>query len=235
MADVATGVARRTVRRVDDGTGVDARDQLAVEEPLLIELTHDRDGGRVTESVSVTMRTPGHDVELALGFLFAEGILAGVDELLTMPEARANTIRIALRPGVPVDLRRLERHFYTASSCGVCGKTSLDALAAARPIALPDAHPVVDAATIHGLPDVLRSAQLTRHGQGEHGRSVECYHDRIRETVERSIRVLERRELYAALARALGGRKGTDAELLSRCLEGAGALEEAAQSAELAG
>ncbi|MGZ8415354.1 MAG: formate dehydrogenase accessory sulfurtransferase FdhD, partial [Gemmatirosa sp.] len=115
--------------------------------------------GRVTESVSVTMRTPGHDVELALGFLFAEGILAGVDELLTMPEARANTIRIALRPGVPVDLRRLERHFYTASSCGVCGKTSLDALAAARPIALPDAHPVVDAATIHGLPDVLRSAQ----------------------------------------------------------------------------
>ncbi|MGZ8490760.1 MAG: formate dehydrogenase accessory sulfurtransferase FdhD [Gemmatirosa sp.] len=159
MADVATGVARRTVRRVDDGTGVDGRDQLAVEEPLLIELTHDRDGGRVTESVSVTMRTPGHDVELALGFLFAEGILAGVDELLTMPEARANTVRITLRPGVPVDLRRLERHFYTASSCGVCGKTSLDALAAARPIALPDAHPVVDAATIHGLPDVLRSAQ----------------------------------------------------------------------------
>jgi hypothetical protein len=79
----------------------------------------------------------------------------------------------------------------------------------------------------HADLDVLRSAQLTRHGQGELGRSVECYHDRIRETVERSIRVLERRELYAALARALGGRKETDAELLSRCLEGAGALEEA--------
>jgi hypothetical protein len=87
----------------------------------------------------------------------------------------------------------------------------------------------------HADLDVLRSAQLTRHGQGELGRSVECYHDRIRETVERSIRELERRELYAALARALGGRKETDAELLSRCLEGAGALEEAAHSAELAG
>jgi FdhD protein len=163
----ATGVARRAMRRVDDGRGVDAVDQLAVEEPLLIELTHDRDDGRVTESVSVTMRTPGHDVELALGFLYSEGILAGADELLVMPEeppsggdARgANTVRVALRAGVPVDVRRLERHFYTASSCGVCGKTSLDALAAARPIDLPAARPVVDAEIIHALPDTLRAAQ----------------------------------------------------------------------------
>jgi FdhD protein len=162
-----TGVAHRDVRRVSDGRGADARDQLAVEEPLLIELTYDRDGGRVTESVSVTMRTPGHDVELALGFLFAEGIVAGADELLAVPDepptagdARgANTLRIALRPGVPVDVRRLERHCYTASSCGVCGKTSLEALAAARPIALPVARPMVDAATLHALPDALRAAQ----------------------------------------------------------------------------
>jgi hypothetical protein len=87
----------------------------------------------------------------------------------------------------------------------------------------------------HADLDTLRGAQLTRHGQSEHGRSIECYHDRIRETVERAIRAAERRELYTALARALRGRKECDAELLSRCLEGAGELEEAARSAELAG
>jgi FdhD protein len=143
-----------------DGRATRADDLLAVEEPLLIELAHDRDGGRVTESVSVTMRTPGHDAELALGFLFTEGIVAHADELLAPPSADAdNVVRVALRPGVPVDVRRLERHFYTASSCGVCGKTSLDALAAGRPIVIPPARPTVDVGTIHALPDALRAAQ----------------------------------------------------------------------------
>jgi FdhD protein len=127
-----------TILRVDGGRAVEADDALAVEEPLLVELAYDRDGGRVTESVSVTMRTPGHDVDLALGFLYAEGIVAGADEVVlpadeppTAPGApAANTVRVEVRPGVPVDVRRLERHFYTTSSCGVCGKTSLEALAA---------------------------------------------------------------------------------------------------------
>ncbi len=164
-ASAAPGVARHEkhveVRRVEGARAArDADDLLAVEEPLLIELAHDRDGGRVTDSVAVTMRTPGHDAELALGFLWAEGILARADELLGAPEiVDANTVRVALRAGVPVDLRRLERHFHVTSSCGVCGKTSLEALAAARPIALPPARPMVDAATLHTLPDALRAAQ----------------------------------------------------------------------------
>jgi FdhD protein len=166
-ASITVGVARSEVRRVEHGRASRDDDLLAVEEPLLIELAHDRDGGRVTESVSVTMRTPGHDAELALGFLLTEGIVADADELAstpgepaTTPDARdANTIRVALRPGVPVDVRRLERHFYTASSCGVCGKTSLEALAAVRPIALPPARPLVDADVLHALPDTLRAAQ----------------------------------------------------------------------------
>ena len=166
-ADATPGVAQLEVLRVEGARDTRADDLLAVEEPLLIELAHDRDGGRVTDSVAVTMRTPGHDVELALGFLWTEGILASPDELLREPSpppteegARdANTVRVALRPGVPVDLRRLERHFYTTSSCGVCGKTSLEALAATRPLVLPPAHPVVDAATVHALPDALRDAQ----------------------------------------------------------------------------
>ena len=68
-------------------------------------------------------------------------------------------MRLVVRPGVPVDVRRLERHFYTASSCGVCGKTSLEALAAGREIHIPPARPVVAPATVHALPDTLRAAQ----------------------------------------------------------------------------
>jgi FdhD protein len=167
VAGDSAGIAAMAVARVAGGVATDDVDQLAVEEPLLIELAHDRDGGRVTESVSVTMRTPGNDVELALGFLYTEGIIAGIDEV-DAPDAEpptaagargCNTVRIDARPGVPIDVRRLERHFYTASSCGVCGKTSLEALAAGREIAIEPARPVVSAATIHALPDVLRQAQ----------------------------------------------------------------------------
>lgn len=160
-------VAEGSVRRIDGTRTVEIADQLAIEEPLLIELVHDRDGGRVTESVSVTMRTPGHDVELALGFLYTEGIVAAADEVAppdaeppTAAGARdCNTVRIVVRPGVPVDVRRLERHFYTASSCGVCGKTSLEALAAGREIRIPPARPLVEPSTIHALPAALRAAQ----------------------------------------------------------------------------
>ena len=162
-----SGVAEQLVWRAD-ATGVhEAADQLAVEEPLLIELVHDRDGGRVTESVSVTMRTPGHDVELALGFLYTEGIVTTRDEVVP-PAAEpptgagvrdGNTVRVVVRAGVPIDVRRLERHFYTASSCGVCGKTSLEALAAGREIVIAPGRPVVALDTVHALPETLRAAQ----------------------------------------------------------------------------
>ena len=160
-------LAAGMVRRVQGTSATDVSDDLAIEEPLLIELVHDRADGRVTDSVSVTMRTPGHDVELALGFLHTEGIVASADEIVapaveppTTPGTRdCNTVRITVRPGVPVDVRRLERHFYTASSCGVCGKTSLEALAAGRTIALPAGTPIVRPAVVHALPDTLRGAQ----------------------------------------------------------------------------
>ncbi|MDF1502226.1 formate dehydrogenase accessory sulfurtransferase FdhD [Roseisolibacter sp. H3M3-2] len=170
--DAAADVARVEVLRVARGAPARDDDLLAVEEPLLIELAHDRDGGRVTGSVSVTMRTPGHDAELAVGFLYAEGILAGADELLGVPAEPAgdgrgaNVVRVALRPGVPVDVRRLERHFYTASSCGVCGKTSLEALAAGRPIVLPPPAPLVGADALHALPSALRAAQAAFEATG---------------------------------------------------------------------
>ena len=110
-------------------------DRLAVEEPLEIRIGFTKDGIFKHRPVSITMRTPGNDFELATGFLFTESIIhdpADVREVHHCgPPAEAgaeNTVRVDLNPGVEVDFESLERHFYTTSSCGVCGKTSIEAL-----------------------------------------------------------------------------------------------------------
>jgi FdhD protein len=142
-------------------------DRVAVEEPLEVRLSYGRAGSlRVVRSVSVTMRTPGGDAELAAGFLFTEGILRspadiasiGPDPAESGPRAE-NRVLVTLRDGVGVDLGRLERHFYTTSSCGVCGKTSIEALGMAGAVRLAGASPVMELATLLRLPDELRRAQ----------------------------------------------------------------------------
>ena len=166
----AASVRELAILRVS-GRAVEARsDALAVEEPLEIQLGYVKRGWRVHQSVSVTMRTPGNDPELAVGFLFTEGIVtdpaAQIERVDTPEDARnsGNVVRVELRAGVAVDLRRLERHFYTSSSCGVCGKTSIEALGLSRPggrlvLAGGADGPTFDAALIHRLPDVLRETQ----------------------------------------------------------------------------
>jgi FdhD protein len=135
-------------------------DELAVEEPLEIRLACDQGGRRVRRGISVTMRTPGHDGELAVGFLFTEGILDAPEQVATVEDwGPGNVVRVELRPGVEVDLARLERHFYTASSCGVCGKASLDAVRVDPRTAPIAGRPLVEAAVIHRLPETLRAAQ----------------------------------------------------------------------------
>jgi FdhD protein len=143
------------------GSGLAVRpDVLAVEEPLEIRLGCDEGGRRVHRGVSVTMRTPGHDEELAVGFLFTEGILSDPGQVAGVRACRAgNVVRVDLRPGVAVDLARLERHFYAASSCGVCGKASLQAVRVRPNFRAPEGRPVVEAAVIHRLPEALRAAQ----------------------------------------------------------------------------
>lgn len=106
-------------------------DSVAIEEPLEIRLGYEDAGQRQTRSVSITMRTPGDDEDLATGFLFTESIIRSPDDIaIIKPCTGDNTIRVELEDGVDVDLDRLQRHFYTSSSCGVCGKSSLDALRA---------------------------------------------------------------------------------------------------------
>lgn len=155
-------VIRSLIVRVDGGrAGAPQEDQLAAEEPLEIQLGYESKGWRVHRSVSITMRTPGADRELAAGFLFTEGILGEAVQIESVETSDDddNVVRVELRAGVPVDLRRLERHFYTASSCGVCGKASIAALNLQVRRALPDTGPVFDAAVIHALPDTLRATQ----------------------------------------------------------------------------
>src|SRR5215211_6684859 len=121
-------------------------DEVAVEEPLEIRV-----GG---EPVAVTMRTPGHDEELALGFLLSEGFRPTGARLPA--DLAANTVEAEVEGG---DLGRLKRNFYTSSSCGVCGKGALEAVAVEAPHV--DSDLVVPAVLVAALPDRLRAAQPT--------------------------------------------------------------------------
>ncbi len=122
------------------------RDSVAVEEPLEIRV-----GGR---PVAVTMRTPGHDEELALGFLISEGVEPQAAQLPA--DLAANTVDVDA-PGF--DLGRLQRNFYTSSSCGVCGKGALAAVAVAAPRVASELR--LPRTLLAGLPDRLREAQPT--------------------------------------------------------------------------
>lgn len=128
-----------------------AHDWVAVEEPLEIRL-----GGK---PISITMRTPGHDVELAAGFLFGEGILTMASDVERIEVSGANLVTVSVREGFDVDHARLERNFYTTSSCGVCGKASIEALHATGCVMLDRDGFTASAETIHGLPAALRQSQ----------------------------------------------------------------------------
>ena len=152
-------------------------DALAAEEPLEIQVGYERRGGvRVNRSVSVTMRTPGNDAELAAGFLFGEGIVTDrgqIESIGPAADAAPNTIRVNLARGVDVDLGALERHFYTTSSCGVCGKASIEALRITRGFALSADGPLVDFAALLRMPGALREAQTVfEQTGGLHGAAL---------------------------------------------------------------
>jgi FdhD protein len=152
--------AHRPVVRVTDAGRVSRPDVLAVEEPLELRV----DG----KALAVTMRTPGHDVELVHGFLLSEGVIGARDDVLdarycgSVDEDGRNTynvLDVGLAGHVPPPETGVERNFYTTSSCGVCGKASLDAVKL-RTRYPPAADPlVVTPAMLAALPDRLRTRQ----------------------------------------------------------------------------
>jgi len=153
------GIARMPIQKIQDTDVLEASDELAVEEPLEIRLQYGPAGERREQSISITMRTPGNDVQLATGFLYTEGILPEASAVKGTYTAIPNSILISLREDVGLDLGRLQRHFYTTSSCGVCGKSSLDSLRTVCPSPAPTTQWRLTPELLHPLPDMLRQQQ----------------------------------------------------------------------------
>lgn len=138
----------------------DREDYLVLEEPLEIRLAHGAGKNRKRFTVAVTMRTPGHDEDLALGFLFSEGIIARAEAVTEIRIPEENVILLELAPDIYVDSERLVRHFYTTSSCGVCGKASLEAVQTVNCYYPVHGRPQIQPELLYSLPDKLRAAQL---------------------------------------------------------------------------
>ncbi len=159
--------------------GVESKaDLLAVEEPLEIRLGFGPMNERQQQSLSVTMRTPGHDFELAVGFLFTEGVIKSIDQVESVkycqtvkPEELENVVRVELKQEVHLDYKKFQRHFYTSSSCGVCGKSSMEAVKIQCSSIISTFN--VSKELIHQLPGKLREAQhVFEHTGGLHASAL---------------------------------------------------------------
>ncbi|HEY0703000.1 MAG TPA: formate dehydrogenase accessory sulfurtransferase FdhD [Candidatus Acidoferrales bacterium] len=159
MTEKIRSVSLTRVSEWEDGNVGRKDDYLAAEEPLEI---------RVGEHpLSVTMRTPGHDLELAAGFLFTEGFVQNREQILSLENVepstedgikRGNVIEARLAADATPDFEKMRRHFFASSSCGICGKASIDAIRS-RLLSAPNPDFRVEAELLVGLPDALRSSQ----------------------------------------------------------------------------
>lgn len=176
---MATPVGSIQVKRFEGGAEASAQDLLVTEEPLEIRLGHGPLDARSEFRLSVTMRTPGNDEELTTGFLYTEGLVADHRQITRVlhcedvkPEERGNVVRAELHPDVVLDPSRWQRNFYTTSSCGVCGKSSIEAVhvrcaSPTRPWGQ------VDPAVITALPERMAEAQTVfKHTGGIHAAAL---------------------------------------------------------------
>jgi FdhD protein len=167
------------IDRVEAGVLHKADDLLVTEEPLEIRLGYGPLEARREVRLSVTMRTPGQDEELVRGFLFTEGVTTTPDDVVRIaacesvkPEERGNVMRAELQPDIDLDPSRWQRNFYTTSSCGVCGKSSIEAVHAQCRTSVP-AWGALDAPLLSSLPERMRAAQTVfKHTGGIHAAAL---------------------------------------------------------------
>lgn len=160
-------VAPISIIKVNQDEQITANDLLAVEEPLEIRIGFGPKENREQRNISVTMRTPGNDFELALGFLFTEGIIQNINEIaqikycseLNTQQDNQNIVRVELHENIYIDFSKLQRNFYTTSSCGVCGKASIDAIKTVCNIEKEVTQKPVNQFIIKELPIKLRAQQ----------------------------------------------------------------------------
>ena len=163
-------VSSKPIIKVSVAGTQEVNDMLAAEEPLEIRIGYAAFSQRVQKSISVTMRTPGNDFELATGFLFTEGIIKNGEDIISIKHCNGlheNVVRVELKDDVKLDLTRLERNFYTTSSCGVCGKSSIEAVkTVCRLPAAENDNVLFSPEIIYSLPGILRSRQAIFENTG---------------------------------------------------------------------
>lgn len=167
MKPKAVPTGSQAVLKVDGKSRRKEMDRLAVEEPMEIRVRWQDDGAVQEKSIAITMRTPGDDFELAAGFLFAEGIVSGREEVVDIaycldpeePQER-NVVTVTVAPGICVDVERLQRNVVAYSSCGLCGKATLESLdmAGCQPV---EGTVQVPTDVLRSLPDRMRAGQAS--------------------------------------------------------------------------
>jgi FdhD protein len=170
-----TPVVSTKVERVEGTRRAQTSDLLAVEEPLQIILEHGEGHARLETPLALTMRTPGHDPDLVTGFLYAEGVISGVADLIRIrhclrSDTPANVVRAVLRQGVLVPPRLQERNLMMTSACGVCGERTAEALAKQGCFEIPIESGAFEPDAIRrGLASLETSQAWFRHTGGTHG------------------------------------------------------------------
>ena len=155
------------ILRVTGPKVVEEEDLVAAEEPLGIQLGYSTEAGRETRELAVTMRTPGNDLELVLGFLFTEGVIRGINDVssirhcenVSSRENAGNLVKVELSEGVRLAPHLLQRHSFISSSCGVCGKASIEAVRSHRSVPSSSARLRVSPATLLSLSGSVFSQQ----------------------------------------------------------------------------
>ena len=155
------------IKRFDtEGVLAQTEDSIAIEEPLEIRIGYGTASNRQRKPIAVTMRTPGQDFELALGFLYTEGVIFSKNDVKSIRFVAENVVLIDLNENVVFDLDALNRNFYTTSSCGVCGKASLDAVSTTARFLLQKGFPKVSKNLLSGLPEKLLAVQQSFNETG---------------------------------------------------------------------
>lgn len=156
-------IQKRNIRRVSNSTE-SVEDLVAIEEPL--EISIKKESEISATKVSITMRTPGNDSHLALGFLFTEGILDDFNDVVSVSEFVENEILITVKDTTEIDIAQLDRNFYTTSSCGVCGKASIDSIRTVSSFDIDNFDLRVEKEVLYKLPSSLLEQQTTFNQTG---------------------------------------------------------------------
>ena len=156
------------IQKVSAGNMLETEDRVAVEEPLEIQLQYSTANGLMKKNIAVTMRTPGNDEELSVGFLFTEGIIqnAAVIEDIKQTATDENKVLVILKENAITHLANASRNFYTTSSCGICGKASIDAITTISQFNHATGSIVINASLLYSLQDQLLSQQVVFEDTG---------------------------------------------------------------------